>query len=53
MDDFSWGNTRMVVGEGANKKVVVAEDEEKFDNSMIPWKKFTRTSVATWMSIPH
>ena len=40
MDDFSWGNTRVVVGEGNNKKVVVAEDE-KFDESMIPLKKFS------------
>lgn len=40
MDDFSWGNTRVVVGEGNNKKVIVAEDE-KFDESMIPLKKFS------------
>ena len=40
MDDFSWGNTRLVVGEGNNKKVVMAEDE-KFDESMIPLKKFS------------
>ena len=40
MDDFSWGNTRMVVGEGSNKRVVV-QDEEKFDESMIPLKKFS------------
>ena len=40
MDDFSWGNTRVVVGEGNNKKVVMAE-EEKFDESMIPLKKFS------------
>ena len=43
MDDFSWGNTRVVVGEGNNKKVVVAEDE-KFDESMIPLKKFSGES---------
>lgn len=40
MDDFSWGNTRLVVGEGSNKKVIMAEDE-KFDESMIPLKKFS------------
>lgn len=40
MDDFSWGNTRLVVGEGNNKKVIMAEDE-KFDESMIPLKKFS------------
>lgn len=43
MDDFSWGNTRLVVGEGNNKKVIMAEDE-KFDESMIPLKKFSGMS---------
>lgn len=38
-DDFSWGNTRVVVGEKGQKKKVIA-DEGKFDPSMIP--------VATW-----
>lgn len=40
MDDFSWGNTRLVIGEGSNKKVLMNEDE-KFDESMIPLKKFS------------
>lgn len=40
MDDFSWGNTRLVIGEGNNKKVLMNEDE-KFDDSMIPLKKFS------------
>lgn len=40
MDDFSWGNTRLVVGEGANKKVLM-DDDDKFDESMIPLKKFS------------
>lgn len=40
MDDFSWGNTRVVVGEGSNKRVLI-EDEEKYDDSMIPMKRFT------------
>jgi hypothetical protein len=30
-----WGNTRIVVGDGGNKKVVMSEDEW-FDESMIP-----------------
>ena len=30
MDEFSWGNTRVVVGEGKEKKVLMSE-EEKFD----------------------
>jgi len=40
MDEFSWGNTRVVVGEGKEKKVLMSE-EEKFDESMIPLKKFS------------
>lgn len=42
MDDFSWGNTRLVIGEGSNKKVIL-HDDEKFDDSMIPLKKFSGT----------
>jgi hypothetical protein len=44
MDDFSWGNTRLVIGEGSNKKVIV-NDDEKWDESMIPLKKFSGTSI--------
>ena len=40
MDDFGWGNTRLVIGEGNSKKVIMNEDE-KFDDSMIPLKKFS------------
>jgi Chitin synthase len=40
MDEFSWGNTRVVVGEGKEKKVIV-NDDEKFDESIIPLKKFS------------
>lgn len=40
MDEFGWGNTRLVIGEGKEKKVVMNEDE-KFDDSMIPLKKFS------------
>jgi hypothetical protein len=40
MDDFTWGNTRLVIGEGGNKKVIM-NDDEKFDESMIPLKKFS------------
>jgi len=42
MDEFSWGNTRVVIGEGKDKKVITNE-EEKFDESMIPLKKFSGT----------
>ena len=44
MDEFSWGNTRVVVGEGKEKKILMNE-EEKFDESMIPLKKFSGTSL--------
>jgi chitin synthase len=40
VDDFSWGNTRIVIGDGGNKKVVMNEDE-RFDESMILLKKFS------------
>ena len=43
MDEFSWGNTRVVIGEGKDKKVITNEDE-KFDESMIPLKKFSGMS---------
>ncbi|KAH8118887.1 chitin synthase [Phellopilus nigrolimitatus] len=52
MDDFSWGNTRLVVGEGNNKKVIMAEDE-KFDESMIPLKKFSEYEAETWEHGTH
>ena len=47
MDDFSWGNTRLVIGEGSNKKVIMNEDE-KFDESMIPLKKFSEYEAEAW-----
>ena len=43
MDEFGWGNTRLVIGEGKDKKVIV-NDDEKFDDSMIPLKKFSGMS---------
>jgi hypothetical protein len=44
MDDFTWGNTRLVIGEGSNKKVIM-NDDEKWDESMIPLKKFSGTLI--------
>ncbi|KAI8366394.1 chitin synthase [Choanephora cucurbitarum] len=38
-DDFSWGNTRVVVGD--NRKQIIVTDEEKFDESIIPLKKWS------------
>ncbi|KAG8825644.1 hypothetical protein FRC19_010848 [Serendipita sp. 401] len=40
MDDFSWGNTRIVVGEGRDRKVII-QDDEGFDENAIPLKKFS------------
>jgi chitin synthase len=37
-DDFSWGNTRVVVGEG--KKTVYVADSEPFDPNSIPLKRW-------------
>lgn len=39
MDDFSWGNTRIVVGEKGNKKIVAGTDDEPYDDRMVPLKK--------------
>ncbi|OCB87192.1 chitin synthase [Sanghuangporus baumii] len=52
MDDFSWGTTRVVVGEGNNKKVIMAEDE-KFDDSMIPLKRFSEYEAEAWEHGSH
>ncbi len=47
MDEFGWGNTRLVIGEGSSKKVMINE-EEKFDESMIPLKKFSGMVFHPW-----
>ncbi|GAA5979187.1 hypothetical protein JCM10908_002832 [Rhodotorula pacifica] len=44
-DDFTWGNTRVVVGEGRSKKVLQAEDEA-FDESTIPLARFAEYESA-------
>ncbi|KAG7097579.1 hypothetical protein E1B28_004916 [Marasmius oreades] len=49
MDEFGWGNTRLVIGEGKDKKVIINEDE-KFDDSMIPLKKFSEYEAEAWES---
>jgi len=38
-DDFSWGNTRVVIGEKGNKKVV-AVDDEPFNPRSIPLQRW-------------
>ena len=46
MDDFNWGNTRVVAGE--NGKKVVVTDEGKFDPSSIPRKKWEEYQAELW-----
>jgi chitin synthase len=46
MDDFSWGNTRVVTGEKGQK--VVVSDEGKFDPSSIPRKKWEEYQAELW-----
>lgn len=48
MNDFSWGNTRVVVGEKGEKKVVF-EEMEAFDISQIPhvtWEEHKASSAS-------
>lgn len=46
MDDFNWGNTRVVAGEKGTK--VVISDEGKFDPSSIPRKKWDEYQAELW-----
>src|ERR1700760_4705088 len=46
MDDFTWGNTRVVTGE-KGKKIVIS-DEGKFDPASIPKKKWEEYQVELW-----
>ncbi|KAI8088683.1 chitin synthase-domain-containing protein [Halteromyces radiatus] len=46
-DDFSWGNTRVVVGEGGQKKAMPA-DEGRFDPRSIPLKKWKDHENEIW-----
>nr|ANG56506.1 chitin synthase class V [Ustilago esculenta] len=48
MDDFSWGNTRIVVGEKGNKKIVAGSDDEPYDDTMIPVKRFSEYQREVW-----
>ncbi|KAG0179881.1 hypothetical protein DFQ29_001534 [Apophysomyces sp. BC1021] len=45
-DDFSWGNTRVVVGD--KKKQIIVTDDEKFDDKMIPLKKWAQYEQELW-----
>jgi chitin synthase len=46
MDDFSWGNTRLVTGE-AGKQILIS-DEGKFDPDSIPKKKWEEYQAELW-----
>lgn len=46
MDDFSWGNTRVVMGEKG--KQIVISDEGKFDPASIPHKKWEEYQAELW-----
>jgi chitin synthase len=46
MDDFNWGNTRVVAGEKGNK--VVISDEGKFDPASIPRKRWEEYQAELW-----
>src|SRR5436305_7298250 len=46
MDDFTWGNTRVVTGE-KGKKIVIS-DEGKFDPASIPRKKWEDYQAELW-----
>ncbi|KAI9807642.1 MAG: hypothetical protein M1825_005583 [Sarcosagium campestre] len=46
MDDFTWGNTRVVTGEKGRK--VVVTDEGKFDPRSIPRKRWEEYQAELW-----
>ncbi|PNP47238.1 hypothetical protein TGAMA5MH_01053 [Trichoderma gamsii] len=46
MDDFAWGNTRVVAGEDGKK--VLISDEGKFDPASIPKKKWEEYQAELW-----
>jgi len=46
MDDFSWGNTRLVTGEKGRQ--ILISDEGKFDPDSIPKKKWEEYQAELW-----
>lgn len=46
MDDFSWGNTRVITGEQGQKLVIT--DEGKFDPASIPKKRWEEYQAELW-----
>ncbi|KAF9225027.1 glycosyltransferase family 2 protein [Gyrodon lividus] len=62
MDDFSWGATRVVLGESGKK--IIVHDEGKFDPRAIPlktwndyenelWDKESNHSIGSWVPPAH
>ncbi|KAH7375033.1 chitin synthase [Plectosphaerella cucumerina] len=45
-DNFSWGNTRIVIGEKGNKQIVAVDDEEGFDPRSIPLQRWDDYATA-------
>ncbi|ORX90890.1 hypothetical protein K493DRAFT_265193 [Basidiobolus meristosporus CBS 931.73] len=45
-DDFSWGNTRVIVGDKGEKKMV--SNEEPFNPKAIPMKKWSQFEQEAW-----
>ncbi|GAP93255.2 putative chitin synthase [Rosellinia necatrix] len=39
-DNFTWGNTRIVIGEKGNKQVVAVDDKDSFDPRSIPLQRW-------------
>ncbi|KAL1917027.1 uncharacterized protein VTP21DRAFT_5225 [Calcarisporiella thermophila] len=50
-DDFSWGNTRVVVGEKGKRYMVT--DEGKFDPRMVPLKRWSEYEQELWETGTH
>ncbi|KAK9761424.1 hypothetical protein K7432_013683 [Basidiobolus ranarum] len=50
-DDFSWGNTRVVVGESGKAKHLPSD--EKFDPRSIPLKKWSEYELEKWENSSH
>ncbi|KAJ4317802.1 hypothetical protein N0V84_007164 [Fusarium piperis] len=44
-DNFSWGNTRVVIGEKGDKQVVAVDDDEGFDPASIPLQRWADYAV--------
>ncbi|KAL1621729.1 hypothetical protein SLS56_009033 [Neofusicoccum ribis] len=45
-DDFSWGNTRVVIGEKGAKQIVAVEEDEGFDPRSIPLQRWDDYATA-------